>query len=450
MGVWVFVREPRLKPSSVALLAILCLTLLIRVGFFVAGERLEKVRKFGPDGWLQTASHVADGNGYSWPHKDQPTARRGPTVVLLFAGVLALFGGESPWPILFLQWISDLGTVFLLYQMGKMIFGSARVGLLSGLGYGLYAPSIGLSCQAFSEPISTFLVLVFCVAFLIAIKRGSLGLVATAGVVLGLLVLARPVFCLFPLVAVFFLGSFSFSSKRWKARALFFLSFVLVLLPWTARNYGVFGAFIPTTTHLGLPLYQSHFRLAEPDYQRYRLAFEAHHALEEELSRRYGPAPEGGDFWSQSENRGIDEYRLEQVAREEAVTLILDHPARYAWLCVVRSCWLWFNIGLPAPAQWESVVVSVQNGFLLLLASLAFVFRSRNGSGRGVQLLVLLIGYNCFFYAAAHAVPRFSVPIVPCLMLFAGFSVNEMVVRWRRSRPPFIPGIESESASPHS
>ncbi len=78
-----------------------------------------------------------------------------------------------------------------------------------------------------------------------------------AGLVYGILVLTTPAFLLVSPIVVLhiFYSNRKSSMKRIQNSAIFIISMVLVVAPWTIRNYRIFNMFIPVSSNSGINLF---------------------------------------------------------------------------------------------------------------------------------------------------------------------------------------------------
>jgi 4-amino-4-deoxy-L-arabinose transferase-like glycosyltransferase len=411
-------------------IVIALLVVLVRLAVFVAypqnGPQVE--RGLAPDQWLDIAREVVAGQGYVVPgYPDEPTAKRGPTVVLFFAAVLWL-AGDHLWSIVLAQWLVDVGTGILVFFMALEIFQDRRVALLAAVLFAFYVPGFVFTFTAWSEPLFTLVLAGFSLSVLRALRQPSAGRFAISGILLGLAVLARPVMQFYPL-AVLPLAWWAMG-KSWSRAmprfAVFCMGFAIVLLPWVARNYLVFHAFIAGSGHSGDSFYQGNAALPRQDYLRYRSTEEAMLILRQTLETRWGPAPKHLSAKGYARAKGMDEYEFDRLAFDETIKLIRAFPERYFVASLVRVIRFWFGVrflnlfsGIRSP--WAYQVPAV-NGVLLILAIIAVVW-FRGAWLRSAIPIFVLIAYTTAIYAATLAIARYSVPIIPYVIIFSALSI---------------------------
>lgn len=400
------------RHTLLSLVLIAIIVLLVRLIFFLVYTPDVHHALPAPDSWLQIARNLVDGQGYSLTG---PTAKRGPTVVFFFVAVLWLFG-DGMWPIVIGQWLADVGTSILLFFIALEVFKSRRVAFISSLLFAFYGPGISYTIRAWSEPVFTLALAGFTLSLLRALRQPLSWRFALSGLLLGVATLARPSMQFYPLVLLPLI--FWALDRRWSVAlssfAILFASFGLVLLPWAVRNSLIFHAFIPATSHSGRVLYQGNFALGDPDYLRYRNWKESEEALAKVLESRFGPAP--GD------TEGLNEHEIDKIAQQEGIRAIRAHPGRYVVLSLRRFFQLWFSQGFGIPPPLESYLTAITNGILLGLATAAFVFFRGTWLWPAIPLIVL-VAFNTAVYIAVLAVPRFNIPIMPYVLVFAAQTI---------------------------
>ena len=121
-----------------------------------------------------------------------PTSLRPPLYPAAVAAVYALFGSENRYAVWGLQALLSLGTVVLVYRLGSELF-STRAGLWAAGLTCLYPSWLGYSFLLLSETLFTFYLCGACLAFVLGLRRGSLGAAGCCGSLFGLAALTRSV-----------------------------------------------------------------------------------------------------------------------------------------------------------------------------------------------------------------------------------------------------------------
>ena len=458
-----FLQNPIGNRSTWPLLLLIAfLVVLVRATVFLVDTTQAGIGD-DVDGYLEIARNVVSGRGYSILRYSTsaefvPTAIRGPTVVYFFSAVLWFFG-DHLWSIVIAQWLAEVGTSILLFFITMEIFHDRRIAFIACLLFAFYEPGLIFTFRGWSEPMFTLVLAGFTLSLLRALHRPSTSRYALCGFLLGLAVMARPVMQYFPLF-MFPLAWWALGG-RWRyvipKVATFFIAFAVALLPWVVRNYRVFNAFIPGSNWSGLPFYEGNFALGEPDYLRHRGTEETRIPFRKALEARFGPLPnnpEPADVTNAkitnkaadpsaiyANAKGMNEFQLNQFAFHEAMKVVREFPGRYVLVSIVRCFRVWFHhrfvayviLGGRLPRAW---LVAAINAALLGLAAAAFAWRKVPWSRPAVVCLIVLVAYNSAIYAATNAVGRYSVPIIPYVMVFAAFTIVQLLQRWQSNRIP--------------
>ena len=202
----------------------------------LAGDELE---------YHMEGAFIADGKWfwsstpYGIPH---PSAWKTPGYPL-FVGILYAIGGENPDAVMLLQ-VLLLGplTITLTWLLGRRLFG-ARVGTAAAFVVAVHPFVWQFEARLFAEALATPLTL--AILLLVLDRRPPMRHVVAAGALSGALVLAKPS-ALHMLAAVVPAILVGWGVRRGISRAAIALAAcVLVIAPWTIRNYIEFDSFLP-------------------------------------------------------------------------------------------------------------------------------------------------------------------------------------------------------------
>ena len=191
---------------------------------------------------------------------------------------------------------------------------------------------------------------------------------------------------------------------------------LLCCVPWTIRNYEVFHVLVPLRSILGLQLYVGNNPQAKETW------LGENHPIHDQAER--------GRYIQ------LGEIAYTQAKMHDAIQYMLTHPLREAHLIAYRFIAFWAG-GTPHPAadflhdhsaQFRGVLL-----FNLLVAVGAFwgiiaLCRARNVYA--FPLAVFPIVYPCAYYLTL-ALPRYSLPIDPIVMLLTAVALNSL----RPTRP---------------
>ncbi|TSD02224.1 MAG: oligosaccharyl transferase STT3 subunit [Parcubacteria group bacterium Athens0714_24] len=195
------------------------------------------------------AVNIVNGNGYRESlggniAYDPAVLRAGPLYEYFLAGIYKIFGHhyEAVWV---LQALLHLLTVWLVYLTVLLIFSKhenkKKLALWSAAIIGFYPDLIEISAMLMTETFYLFLVCAMFYLFFRYLSQPGNWLAVALGIVSGLAILARPpVLFVLPVLLFYFL-----KNKKFPALILFLIFLFIVFMPWTIRNYNVYGTIMP-------------------------------------------------------------------------------------------------------------------------------------------------------------------------------------------------------------
>ncbi|MGZ3625319.1 MAG: ArnT family glycosyltransferase [Ktedonobacteraceae bacterium] len=188
-----------------------------------------------------------------------PTVDRAPLWPFIIAGLSVIFGPSDYFARIFLSLIGS-GTCVLVYFFARDLF-SWRIGVVAGVFAAIYPELYIYDGWLYTESLYIFLLFAICYALyrLQLTPERNLRSWIICGVLLGLLSLTRPngiiVIGLF-VIWCFIMVWQKFLSLRVTIRGVLVTIVIAIVLigPWTARNYLVSHSFIPVATGDGTVL----------------------------------------------------------------------------------------------------------------------------------------------------------------------------------------------------
>ena len=205
----------------------------------------------GPTTWSDSTMFLAHAQavqaGHSYGMPDRP-----PLFPYMVALISSLTGEVNLSVTLYQIVISSL-TAVLIYALGAQLF-SGVVGRLAGWLAVIYYPFVNSARLIDSD--TQFPFLLTLTAFLL-VKARSIWHYAIAGIVFGLACLTRGagLFAL-PFILLFWFTPYGQSEGRGRAAVAFTVATLLVLTPWTIRNWTMYGAVIPVSSEGAYNLFQ--------------------------------------------------------------------------------------------------------------------------------------------------------------------------------------------------
>lgn len=248
--VWGAIR-PCKNSTSLWLALVLGLALIIRVSWVLVSQTapVSEASVYDRLAW----SLASDGEYVA--EDGSPTAFRPVGYPAFLAAVYTVFGRS---------WVAGgmanalLGTVTvgLTYLLARTVL-TARLSLVAAVLVALLPSHIfGYTSVLRMETLHTVLVLSALVATYLAVRTPSVRNAALLGICLGIGVYVRPILLLYPVAfgAVLLLQPQISSRRALGLTVVAGIVTLIVLLPWTVRNYLVMDAFVLTSTHAGYNL----------------------------------------------------------------------------------------------------------------------------------------------------------------------------------------------------
>jgi len=345
-----------------------------------------------------------------------PTASRTPLYPAFLAAIYRVFGRRIRLVYL-IQTMIDLLSALMLYFLALKITEDIRIALTSMALYALYVPFIEQVGVLLNETMFGFLVLLFAVVAFFAMERFSLSGFLLAGVAMGLVTLCRPTTFMFP---AFFVPLTLVVGRRQMRRAsmntiAFLLGFFLLITPWVIRNYLVLDYFGLVGTKAGEQLFAANY----------------------EFSGQAGPTPMiPPDLRDKLMDKTPEER--DKVLTGEGLKQIIKHPIRFIKNVLFRTSTFWTSIGMgnlglfyyssSRAGKEVCVFVAVLNPLLILASFVAFLrFRGRWVSRSLVP--IELLGYFYVIHLPIIAFVRYSMPVIPFLMMFAAVGVVSLFAK---------------------
>jgi len=332
-----------------------------------------------------------------------------PGYVYFLAPIRALFG-PAVMPIRLVQAALGGATCLLTLALGAKLF-SWRAGLLASAYLAVYPLHIYLCGVILPQAVETAVVVGVLLLLVMYAERRRRTILAAAGCLTGLCALAvPPVLALLPIAAVW---SAAQTRGTWRAVASDWAILagcaLLMIAPWTVRNYIVERKLIFIATLGNQLLYFHNNPWADPDdKERTReIAYRIQREVEEEASN----SPEG---------LTADEIYLRRF-RE----YVSRQPGRFLRMYLKK----FRNFFALVPSTFSSnehtsrrnkIIAAISYGpvlFLSMLGALVCARERRRGLLLASVPVLFALGYSVF-----HTTVRYRVPTDPCSICLASFA----------------------------
>lgn len=407
-----FLKDERPLPTIVAVAFLIrivyCFLVFPRVGDALNWRGVD-------DGYDELARSVLAGHGYTMAPGRPGNLLTPPGYAFFLSGLYAAFGVEmTEGPRLWIaQSALDALTCGILYACGALLLGSRRTGLVAASAWALYPQMAVYSARIAPEVLFTLLFVLLFAAWIALEKRGGAGRALLAGALWAALVLTKEKAILLPflLVARLFWVRRPAAGRAARETAAFALAALVVLSPWLYRGYVLTGGLVPVTLRGGRALMEGTLKEwggadtymvdgFDRNPPRPRAPGDTLPAL---------PEPE-----RDARTRLLRELESSRLAN--AVRKIAADPAAFARNALVRLAAFWY---------WGQPRVVVVNALinLPLLVLGALGLRAAWGTPPA-SVALLFIAYMNILHAITVVRMRYSLPVMPFVILFAAYAVT--------------------------
>jgi hypothetical protein len=353
---------------------------------------------------------MALGNGFSSPLAGMqgPTAWVAPGYPWLIAMGLKLSHNDGYAAIVFalsLNCLLSALTCWPIYAIGKKI-GSHEIGLASSWIWVFLPTAVIFPLEWLWDPsFSAFFLAVLILWTLDLPAVESVLPWAGYGALWGITLLMNPALgALFPFLLFWLAQHRRRVHLPWvRQGAAAILFFVLILIPWTARNYLAFGKLVPIKDNFGLELWLGN----NPDVKRSMTS--DHHPV--------GNPPEMQKLLL------LGEATYMQVKQREAVEFIETHPRFFLKSVLDRFVDTWTGTGDVPSDRWVGALRAgtayiwfTSALSLLAFAGLILAWRSFGWEAAPIWIAPILFPIT---YYLTHSVLRYRHPIDPVLTVLA-------------------------------
>jgi hypothetical protein len=414
------------------LLGIFLIGLAVRLGLiFTVDEPIDRDAKE----YYAIAQNLIAGNGFSI-NGIEPTARRSPGYPFFLAGLMAIFG-STPRLIYIAQALINLLTIFLIFQALQYLNIKKHLRLIICLLF-CFSSSFIYVNVLYAEVLTMLvvaLILFFALHPFLSDRSGLQALLI--GLAIGVLIYLRPTFLYLPvfmLAGSLILKAFNRQFPVRNYLAITGLA-LLILAPWTLRNYIVFRQFIPLVSAGGGELWSANFEIDQrvvwhsvTDIQQYENERTISHAHQKALINQY-----------QQQYHLNTAEELNRFLAKQARSIIIQHPFRYALLCLNRTLIFWFSPPIGSTTL-KSISPAIFLFFLLVKYALTILgivglwYWARDNFS-GALVILMIVVYLTLLHAATHAIQRYFLPLIPVMYLALGYFLNRTISLISPNRP---------------
>jgi 4-amino-4-deoxy-L-arabinose transferase-like glycosyltransferase len=398
--------------------------LLISLLIFPAVSGPVGLENYG-DGWAQIAENIVRGNGFVYNPEEASTSmtgylKREPVYALFLASILAAFGKLDPYMMLFQALINSI-TCFVLYFIVRKTF-NRQVALLACFFYAFYPFASWYVPRIAYETLLGFLVTLLTLGLVNLFEKLSFRRALIVGLLLGVTVLCRGLFLLFPVALLAGLIA-RFGAREMRVIGCWVtvvVAMLVILSPWILRNYSVSREFVPVTTMGGA----SYF-VGNKVIQYYSLpANTAGRTPDREANGMYAEIQNTVESRNQRLSHAQVEVQVDKTLRRMVLEDIINHPVTFVEKILKGVVLVWFH----SDTGLKSTGLLFMQGPLLCL-SLIGIFYAIRAKMQVLPLLTIFI-YFVLIQTALSAFGRYSYPMVPILIAFAAYSLEMFRIKY--------------------
>jgi 4-amino-4-deoxy-L-arabinose transferase-like glycosyltransferase len=353
---------------------------------------------------------VVSGAGYSSPWANTlatPTAQQPPVYPYLLAGIFKLAGAYSYlslWIAVGLNAVISALTAVVILGIGKRVFGTPT-GVLAAWVWSCWIYEAVVAIRLWESSLSALLLAVGL--WLLPKQAGSLRplLWITFGALAGVAALTNTtLLSVFPFFWLWLWVGYrrrGFSCTRWLVASV--VVCVLVLLPWTVRNYATFNRIVPIRDNFGLELWLGNHAGVG-------------HVFDSDFP-----------ILDPSEYNRLGEIRFMDSKRDIALEFIGRNPGTFLRLSARHFFQFW---SAPEKSAWLG---------LSLLAWMGMVLALRRKGLEAVPYALVVLVFPLVYYVT-HVFSTYRHPIEPVIVLLAAYlmvstveAVGTRLFRIRRS-----------------
>lgn len=359
------------------------------------------------------AQNIVSGYGYRESpgvpiSNDNSIIRVGPGYEFFLAFLYRIFGFhyEAVWIV---QALLLTLTAFLTFLLGKEIFHEQwtfGAGLVATCLIGFSPDLITMQGMLMTEMLGIFLLVLCTYLFFRYIDTQKWYQPALVALFLGLATLVRTPTILLALP----IGGYLFWKKRWKDVFVMAVVGGLVFVPWTIRNFRVYGEFIPTNLASGFNLLAGNHLGANGEQEPY--------APLDEYVGKYGHV-EANRRATNDTLRFVKEHLFEYVK------LTLKRTSIY--FSFARPTGFWFHLhGISKAITLATSALSAAIFFILGFWGIGAYLKERKKYGHKAMLFLAMLVMTPLAIIPIIVETRYRMPVYPFFAIFAGFGFQKL------------------------
>lgn len=343
---------------------------------------------------------------FSYYPDREPTVERGPLYPAFIALLLVISNDWWPYAVQLGQCVLLALMCGLVYWTSKNLWNKPTAVLTAGL-CAVHPLAIWYTSRIWIETMSMFLFTAMIAATLYFALRPNLARALVLGCVLGASALCKSTFLPYVVLAPLFLWLLRADRTKLSLSAIVVIVAVIVIAPWTVRNWKLTGRFIPVHARMGFNI-----------------------EVGDELVEHIGMSPFSlAKIWDASIERvATESLKLPEGLKKHEKELLLDsvllrvsmqryrsHP----WFLVKKvfvNAWLFWTLG---ESPRKSAVIATLLLSLVALTTVSTVLilrRKQMKTIMGVHIALMFVYY--IMHLPVEAIARYSVVLVPAMIMY--------------------------------
>jgi 4-amino-4-deoxy-L-arabinose transferase-like glycosyltransferase len=415
------------------------LAIVVAISALALGLRLAAVQFIGPDPDITTysesgviAKNLVDGRGYTFDfyglRPNQPLRSFIPPLYVGLVYACLRWTARPAMALALTQAVLSSLACAAVYMIALAVSRKRTAAVLAALATACY-PVLIVEVNVPQSLILHAAILLWAVAVSLLLPgRPRWGWAVLAGVLWGLLALGRPALLGFMPFLVLWLWLNRADWRSWlKTSALLATAVILVVLPWTIRNYQIQGQVVMIATNGGFNFWNGnnpfttgsgHIVYSE---QVDQFLGRPHDPTQPAIIQIY-PYPLPADILTGVAT--VSELTLDRQLYRAGLDFIRQHPRDWITLLgqkLVSFWWFRPGVGSAYEASWTPYY-KLMYALLLVVFAAGLAISSKHR--RRYSLLYLLFAYYTATNVAFHVLTRFRWEIEPLFLVFAAVCVS--------------------------
>ncbi len=397
--------------STAIRIAVAALIASICFSFFILPALVESQHiNVDPDRFGQLADNIALGNGFVYEQNGTQVLERTPLYPLILAGIFKLPGGFSLHSVQMLQAMLHGISSFLIYVIGVHLY-ERRTAILAQCIFAFHPIALWYTARIWVETTQTLILLLIALAMIQLFELHSMKRAIALGLCIGLACLTKSTLLLFPFIMLLVL-LYRFKDGGLKPGVIMLSMTFLVIMPWTWRNYQVTSSFLPVNTSLGFNLIQGD--IIGEQWPSYKIT----------TTKSWVVGKGRVDSILNPSRVPWESVEGDRILTTFAIQNYIRHPVDFVWRSVANLSTFWY-LSESAVKSWMFGLLQIS---LLLLAVVSYL-RMNSSLKKSVLPLIVLFGYVFLASGLIVGWGRYSMPMIPFLLLVASPFLQTILFR---------------------